>query len=185
MEASISVRFPIIGIIYKVQMMKKNKGADVFTKINMHNGDQSVCWEWRGTVDKDRPYYFVNKRKWIAYRLVFNLTNEEELRNDEVVRHSCDNGGAPICCCNPVHLKRGSHQDNMRDMRERSRHGMPAHTVKNIKRLLEVGKQTHKQIAELYGCSRENITAINNNRTYEIIHSDGTIDILEEENEKT
>jgi hypothetical protein len=144
--------------------MKKNKGADVFTKINMHSGDQSVCWEWRGTVDKDRPYYFVNKKKWIAYRLVYTLT-KGELRNDEVVRHTCDNGASPICCCNPRHLAKGSHQDNMDDMTSHQRHGMPHHVVKNIKKLLEEGR-THKVIAELYGCSRENITAINNKRSF-------------------
>ena len=131
----------------------------------MHEGDSSVCWEWEGTVDKDRPYFTVNGKKWIAYRLVFNLMNKDELRSNEVVRHTCDNGAAPICCCNPAHLQRGSHQDNMDDMTSHQRHGMPHHVVKNIKKLLEEGR-THQSIADLYGCSRENVTAINNSRSY-------------------
>jgi len=146
--------------------MKKNKGVDVFTKINMHGGDQSVCWEGMGcTIDKGRPYIFINGKKWLAYRLVYNLCNEVPVKDDEVIRHTCDNGEAPIACCNPAHLITGTHQQNMDDMTERSRHGQSHHVIKNIRKLLAEGR-THKSIAELYGMSRENITAINNDRSY-------------------
>ena len=152
--------------------MKRNKAADVFQKINMHDGDTSVCWEGMGcTIDKGRPYIFVNGRKWLAYRLVYNLCNEVPVKDDEVIRHTCDNGEAPIACCNPAHLKKGSHSDNMMDLNKSSRHGMPKTVVKHIKKLISEGR-THKSIAELYGCSRENITSINNDRSYAYLGTD-------------
>lgn len=50
-------------------------------------------------------------------------------------------------------------------MKTRQRHGLPHNTVRVIKRLLKEGRM-HKEIAELYGVSRELITAINNERLY-------------------
>lgn len=147
-------------------MAKKNKPLDVFRKINMHGGDPSCCWEYEGTIDKGRPYFWLHGKKTIAYRLVFNLFNTEEIKPDEVVRHTCDNGEAPVCCCNPHHLERGSHQENMDDMKTRERHGLPHHAVKSIRRVLQSGHRTHADIAKDFGVSRETITAINNDRVY-------------------
>ena len=75
------------------------------------------------------------------------------------ILHSCDNS----ICCNPHHLSWGSHQDNMDDMKQRDRHGLPKTVVRAIKTLLD-GDKTHQEIATLYGVSRESITAINNGR---------------------
>ena len=139
-----------------------NRPIDIFKKINMHDGDRTVCWEWLGVIDKSRPYFVIKGKKLLVYRVMFDIMNENVLQSDEVIRHSCDN---PICC-NPMHLNRGSQQDNMNDMKERARHGLPHHSVRNIKKLLAEGKQTHQEIADLYGTTRENITAINTGRSY-------------------
>lgn len=149
-------------------MGKANRPVDVFKKINMHNGDRVKCWEWQGAIDKGRPYIVIKGKKYLAYRVVFDVMNEEVLQDNEVVRHSCDNS----ICCNPMHLKRGTQQENMNDMTERERHGLPHHSVKNIKRLLREGKQTHREIANLYGTTRENITAINTGRSYKHLEND-------------
>ena len=147
-------------------MAKKNKPLDIFKKVNMHGGDPSCCWNYEGTIDKGRPYFWLNGRKWLAYRLVFNLYNEEDLGDHELVRHTCDNGDAPICCCNPHHLIRGTHQENMNDMKERERHGLTHHAVRAIRKLLTEHKLTQAEIAMNFGVSRETITAINNGRVY-------------------
>lgn len=90
----------------------------------------------------------------LAYRVVYELVHGVAL-GTAVVRHRCDN---PICC-NPEHLELGTHEDNMRDMRERERHGLPHHTVRAIRKLAEKGR-THREIAELYGLGRSTVTEI-------------------------
>jgi len=60
----------------------------------------------------------------------------------------------------------GDVQQNSNDMKERERHGLPHNSVKAIKRLLQQGRQ-HNDIADLYGVSRELITAIANGRVYQ------------------
>ena len=97
----------------------------------------------------------------LAYRLTYKLVHGEEIPLDVMARHTCDNEK----CCNPFHIVPGTHQQNMDDMKERERHGLPHNTVRAIKRLLAEGR-VHREIAELYGISREQVTAINNGRAY-------------------
>ena len=147
---------------------KANSAEDVFKVIDMHGGDTSVCWPFVNALSgSGRPYFSYNKRKVLAYRIVYEVFTGETLQPNEVVRHACDNE----ICCNPHHLSKGSHQDNMNDMKERERHGMPANTVKHIKKLLNSG-QTHQEIADLFGTSRSLITQINIGAIYKDITID-------------
>ena len=129
----------------------------------MQNGDESVCWEWKGSLNKSdgRPYFTCDGSRKLAYRIVYELVTGEELPNGIVVRHNCDNPR----CCNPTHLTVGTHQDNMNDMKDRERHGVPKTVLRSIRKLLEDGR-SHQDIADLYGLSREAITAINNERSH-------------------
>lgn len=63
-------------------------------------------------------------------------------------------------------MRWGTHQENMNDMKDRERHGLPKIVVRAIKTLLNDGNQTHDDIAKLYGVSREAITGINNGRSH-------------------
>lgn len=156
-------------------MPKRNKDIDVFKHIDMHNGDVSVCWEWLGQIKTDnkgnnpRPYFTYDNKKHLAYRVVFNLFHPDEpLADKEVVRHTCDNS----ICCNPTHHERGTHEENMADMRKRERHGLPHHAVKAIRRLLNAGNMTQQEIADNFGVSRETISAIKQNRVYTEVTDD-------------
>ena len=141
--------------------MKKNKPTDVFKSINMHQGDQSICWEWTGSInEKDgRPYITINSKRRPSYAIVLELSSGKQQGN-QVARHKCDN---PICC-NPKHLEWGTKQDNSNDMIERERHGLPKIVVRAIQNLLD-DEIDHTTIANRYGISREAVTAINNSRT--------------------
>jgi DNA-binding XRE family transcriptional regulator len=59
----------------------------------------------------------------------------------------------------------GEHQENMDQMRQRERHGLPATAVAAIRRLLDQG-DTQASIAEKFGVSRETISAIATGRVY-------------------
>jgi len=142
-------------------MGKGNEPADVFKKIHIRSKEE--CWPWKGKVNtKDgRPYITIQGVRRPAYIVVLELCSGEKAEGRYVL-HSCD---FPICC-NPHHLSWGTHQDNMNDMKERERHGLPRTVVRSIYALLVEGR-THREIASLYGVSRETITALNRSRREE------------------
>lgn len=136
-----------------------NTMQDVFKHIDMHDGDDTVCWEWTRPITGERPYFTVRGEKLLAYRIVFNLVYGK-LQDTDLVRHSCDNS----ICCNPKHLGKGSHEENMQDVRSRDRHGLPAHVVRIIRKLLSENR-AQAEIADLYGISVKTVSAINTGRT--------------------
>jgi hypothetical protein len=137
-------------------MGRYNKPTDVFRHINMSPVPPSTCWLWTASVsDKGLPYFQYNKRKLIAYRLVYWLTHPEfDIENTRmIIRHKCmDENGQhtdnPLCC-NPAHMEVGTHRDNMNDMMLRGRKG---HTREVIEEILRITREapglTHSQIAK-------------------------------------
>lgn len=141
--------------------MRANRLTDVFRNIDMKGGDKEQCWPWTLGTNKDgRPYFTFQGKKYLAYRLVYDLYHTESL-GDRIARHTCDNE----ICCNPHHLIPGSHQQNMDDMKERERHGLPHHTIRAIRKLIEAGTQ-QKEIAKLYGVSEATISKIKSGQNY-------------------
>jgi len=140
-------------------MSRNNVPHDVFKHIDMRGNDD--CWEWKGKINaKDnRPYFTVNGKRRPSYAYVLE-TYTGEIQKGRQVLHSCDN----TTCCSPHHLRWGTHQDNMNDMKERERHGLNRTVVRAILKLIEDGR-SHEDIAGLYGISREAVTAIHNGRT--------------------
>ena len=136
-------------------MGRKNAPTDVFKSVDMRTPDE--CWPWKGKVNAkdERPYITIGGSRRPAYSVVLELYSGEQA-NERYALHSCDNK----ICCNPHHLSWGTHQDNMNEMKERERHGLPRTVLRAIRKLL-TEERTHQEIAELYGVSRETITAIN------------------------
>lgn len=129
----------------------------VFEKIDMRGGDSSQCWPWKGKVNKKdgRPYFTVaGSGKHPAYAVVLELVSGEE-SNGRMALHHCDN---PICC-NPAHLYWGGHDENMNDMKERERHGLPRIVVRAIRTLAEEGTK-YADIASRYGVSESAVAQI-------------------------
>ena len=141
-------------------MSRTNSPKDVFKHIDMRGNDE--CWEWKGKLNaKDgRPYFTVQGKRRPSYAYVLECYTGET-QEDRQVLHGCDNG----TCCSPHHLRWGSHQDNMNDMKERERHGLPKIVVRAILKLREKGK-TQQECADLYGVSRETISAIDTGRSH-------------------
>lgn len=80
----------------------------------------SGCRVWTGEKNSNGygrfPIYRQGRRvRLLSHRVAFALKNE--LRDDQVLRHSCDN---PPCGA-PEHLRPGTQADNMRDALERGR----------------------------------------------------------------
>ena len=81
-----------------------------FSHVNVRG--RTDCWEW--TAKKTRGYgYFSSKGKsYRAARWIYQRLTGEQLSEDVVVMHKCDNPS----CVNPSHLKVGTHSENTRDM---------------------------------------------------------------------
>ncbi len=93
------------------------------------------CWEWKSRITCDGygefRFYTKAKRQYrLAHRLALKLNNIDV--TGYLVLHSCDNRK----CCNPNHLRCGTHQENMNDMKERGRSlkGINRRNLKNIKK---------------------------------------------------
>lgn len=144
-----------------------NDPVDVFKLISMTGPDE--CWAWNGSWGgrsrERRPYFQAGGVRTMAYRVVWKLVSGADIPPGQMILHSCDNGGHPIGCCNPRHMSLGTHQQNMDDMTTRERHGLPRTAVTAIRRLLDRG-DTQQAIADLYGVSRETISAIATHRVY-------------------
>lgn len=143
-------------------MRPVNQPRDVFKHIDMKGGDHVQCWPWKNKLNKKdgRPYFTVAGKRRPAYAFVIETTTGQD-QGSSLVIHSCDN---PICC-NPSHLSYGTHQQNMDDMVERNRHGLPRIVVRAIRNLLAKGT-SQQEIAELYGISREAVSAISTRRNH-------------------
>lgn len=103
------------------------KNEDVYrfwSKVKV--GRQDQCWPWVGSELNNQGYgrFCVqrsNQRvRILAHRLAYELHTGQSLEQQNLL-HRCDNPP----CCNPHHLRPGSQQDNIADMRAKGRNVNP------------------------------------------------------------
>lgn len=85
----------------------------------IQTGVADECWEWSRGKDVAGYGAFRSAFKTVkSHRMVATLClSEVALTSEQHVMHICDNPG----CCNPHHLKIGTHLENMRDMFSKKR----------------------------------------------------------------
>lgn len=77
---------------------------------------RNVCWPWLGGRNKaGYGVTTVRGKRELAHRLAFELHSAR--KPNGLILHSCDNPP----CCNPQHLREGTHADNMGDKMSRNR----------------------------------------------------------------
>ena len=142
--------------------------TDVFQRYK-RGSTEDECWiwlgSWSGRERHRRPVFTCEGVRVAAYRAVYELVYGAILTPDTMVLHSCDKGAWPVGCGNPKHLRLGDNAANVDDRLVRERHGLSHSVVKNIRKLLEQGR-TQEAVADLYGVSRETVSAIATGRTY-------------------
>lgn len=119
------------------------------------------CHEWIANKTK-RGYGLIwNEGKMmLAHRVRYSLTYGEIPPNTEI-RHKCDNPS----CCNPLHLEKGSHKENMKDMVSRSRQAKGIHNGRSkitidIVNKIRKSEKTQDEIAKEFGISQSQIGRI-------------------------
>lgn len=75
------------------------------------------CWNWTGKKTRD-GYGSIhwNSKSYSSHRVSFEISTGESPDGFEIM-HSCDNKS----CCNPNHLRKGTHIENMQDMINKGR----------------------------------------------------------------
>lgn len=149
---------------------RPKKPTDVFLLIDRSTGPEytdpetgevSRCWLWLGKLNSEgRPYIQIDGTKHIAYRLVYELVKGEPL-GKRIFRHKCDNEW----CTNYEHGIPGTHEENMNDMKQRERHGISHHAVRQIKKLIAKG-MSDAEIADIVGKGRSSIYDIRVGNTF-------------------
>ncbi|MBX3704004.1 MAG: HNH endonuclease [Steroidobacteraceae bacterium] len=84
----------------------------------VRRGAPHLCWPWQGYRNRDGygQYSTRSLGNVLAHRIAWQLVHGQS-DSEAVIRHDCDNR----LCCNPRHLRRGTHADNVQDRVARGR----------------------------------------------------------------
>lgn len=119
--------------------------------------DPDTCWEWIGGGTK-AGYGLIGygrKRRFYTHRLAYELIHGPLVKGDQVLHH-CDNPP----CCNPKHLFKGTHTDNMRDCAEKGRAYTPTRlTNEQVRRIgtLYIDGHHPDDIAGRFGITKRTV----------------------------
>ena len=124
-------------------------------------GGLNACWNWKGNCFTSQYGRFkMHNKTYLSHRLVYQYYYNTCLTKQDVVMHICDNPK----CCNPLHLKKGTTADNVKDKMNKKRF---VHKIKNNKcnklkdtiKIISLYKQgfSQQKIAAILNCHRHTI----------------------------
>ena len=132
------------------------------------------CWSWKGRRSpKGYGHFNLGPGKIVrASRYMLELVLGRKLDPDEQALHSCNNPP----CCNPAHLRKGTHEDNMMDRklsgndRSGEDHGRAVLTTEQVNEIRSLPKDdllSHRELASIYGVSHTSIGRILRNERWQ------------------
>lgn len=133
--------------------------------------DATRCWEWKhGKYSQGYGRISVDGKEYATHRLAWQIANKREPQL--WILHSCDNPK----CCNPAHLREGTHAENTQDIIDRGRAHKPkgelngqaklsVMDVRQIKQLLQQGHALDV-LAKRFRVSQSNIWCIKHGKTW-------------------
>ncbi|NBS67959.1 hypothetical protein EBT31_03465 [bacterium] len=151
----------------------------LWSKVDKRGEDE--CWPWIGV--KTKTGYGrvqINSLNYYAHRVIYNLVYPGAINlkaprsSDEsgFLLHSCDNP----CCCNPKHLRVGTHSDNMADKVARGRSPdfssgkgprckLTMQQAREVRQLRSEGVGV-RELAERYGLSLPSMKTLLRGKSY-------------------
>lgn len=122
------------------------------------------CWEWAGS--RNRAGYGVVRMtdsSFPAHRVSYELFIGP-IPEGWCVCHRCDNPP----CCNPNHLFVGTKDDNNQDKVAKGRNAatLAAEDVTKIRNLYANGGVLQRELAQIYGVARSNISLMISRKTW-------------------
>lgn len=122
------------------------------------------CWHWTGARRRDGYGIFkVSGHNYAVHRLTLAMKLGRPIAAGAFALHACHKRS----CCNPAHLREGSHADNMRDMVESGRVATgdkkrnAKFTVEDVLRIRELADAGHKTKAIIqHLCLRAGANAV-------------------------
>jgi len=114
----------------------------IWAKID--RGAENACWPWLGSRSGSGLGYgqvWVNGKNQRVTRQLWAM-QFGKIPAGYLVLHNCDNS----ICCNPAHLRLGTHQDNMDDMASKGRRvtfAGKSHTLETRAKMSASKKITH------------------------------------------
>ncbi len=155
-------------------IMSPGDVARFWSGVDVRGADE--CWEWQRSATvrgygRVRIAGGLRLPHRVAFELSYGPVPETNSYHGMVVMHSCDNPR----CCNPGHLRLGTQQDNVRDMRCKGRsadsnirgeaHVRAILTVDAV-RSIRADKRTETQIARHFGVSRGCVSSIRRRKNW-------------------
>ena len=141
------------------------KQADNFIKKVKFGADADECWTWLG---------HRNRKGYGCVRLGGRTVRAHRVSGGVIGKlsalHSCDQP----CCVNPIHVREGTHSDNMRDKVTRGRQ-VRGEMVRNAKltpsQVIDIRRRyqngsTQATIADLFGVSPQQVGRIINRQRW-------------------
>lgn len=130
--------------------------------IPMPNG----CINWLGAQCGEYGRVGIKGKCYSTHRVAYIIAHGP-IEPGKIIRHKCD---MPLCC-NELHLEPGTYKDNTDDMVKRGRQSPPRgerhgaavlcfKSVSEIKREINEGAHTQKELARIYGVAYNTIHAI-------------------------
>lgn len=105
------------GVVFLMSCIDQSWRDKIHDRIDA-TGGPDACHEWQGSLNKGGYGVIVIAGFTItAHRAIHVMCGGEP--DTQVVMHTCDNPK----CCNPRHLRAGTYQENMDDMRAKERGG--------------------------------------------------------------
>lgn len=154
----------LTGVAHMKKYTTEQQAIAFWSKVAI-TADDNQCWIWLG--GKIKGGYGVwdwNGKTTTTHKIAWLYPNYT-IPNGMQILHSCDNPS----CCNPKHLRIGTHQDNMDDRSQRNRTAkhekngnrkLSLPIANDIRNAYKNGEKNVSKLSREFGVSRRQIDRI-------------------------